>query len=103
MANEEHIKILKQGAPAWYRWRKDNPDVRVDLRRADLSGVNLRFAALDGVDLRGANLSRTDLRGADLRSAELLAEARFGNNLGLTEAEKQDLQSKGAIFEDIPQ
>jgi hypothetical protein len=86
MANEEHLKILKQGVEVWNRWRRENPDVRPDLSRADLSGVihidwdgggggfvltDLRRADLHGANLRAANLSLTDLREADLSRANL--------------------------------
>ena len=66
MANEEHLKILKQGVEAWNRWREENPDVRPDLSRADLRAANLIAANLSGADLRAADLSAADLFGADL-------------------------------------
>lgn len=34
MANEGHVKILKQGVEAWNLWRRENPDVRPNLSRA---------------------------------------------------------------------
>jgi len=37
MANEEHLKILRQGVEAWNKWRKANPNIQPDLGRADLS------------------------------------------------------------------
>ncbi len=37
MANPEHFEILKRGVEEWNQWRKNNPDVRPDLREADLS------------------------------------------------------------------
>ena len=30
MANEEHLKILKQGVDAWNQWRKENPKIMPD-------------------------------------------------------------------------
>lgn len=96
MANEEHLKILRQGVTAWNQWRLQNPDIQPDLSDADLreediswrdlrrvilSGADLRgadgkfsklsSAYLDGVDLRGACLKGTVLRGVDLRGAYL--------------------------------
>ena len=60
-------------------------------------------ADLQGADLRGANLSNADLRSADLRGANLehanLEDARFGCNVGLSEAMKSALEHQGAIFE----
>jgi len=53
MANEEHLKILKQGVERWNKWRLENAKdaIRPDLIGADLSGANLRGAYLSGADL----------------------------------------------------
>ena len=96
MANEEQLRILKQGPEAWNAWRwaggrhpgcppsgrpprgqplRGRPHgadlSRADLRGADLRGANLSGADLSEADLSGANLSEADLRGADLRGANL--------------------------------
>jgi uncharacterized protein YjbI with pentapeptide repeats len=82
MANKKQLEILKQGGEVWNEWWRENPEVRVDLRKADLSGAVLLGAYLSGADLReadlsgallsgGADLSRADLRGADLSGAVL--------------------------------
>jgi uncharacterized protein YjbI with pentapeptide repeats len=91
MANEEHLKILRQGVEAWNRWRNWNPNeqpalIRADLRRAHLSGVDLIEADLIGADLieadlRGADLSGADLNGADLRGADLFRADLGGAHL----------------------
>jgi hypothetical protein len=65
MANEEHVARLKQGVETWNAWRRETPDIRLNL-----SGVNLHRANLTGFDLHEA-----DLRGANLREADL-SEAR---------------------------
>ena len=46
MANEEQLAILAQGVDAWNKWRRENPDVPVDLKEAnlrhkDLTEINL--------------------------------------------------------------
>lgn len=112
MANEEHLKILKQGVDVWNQWREDNPEVTPNLTLSNLSGENLsdvKFsgAFLDGTDFSGAFLDRAELdlarliranlSGADLSKAELyltnfyqaiLSETKFyqailgGTNLG---------------------
>ena len=43
VANEEQLKILKQGVEVWNQWREKHPGI-------DLSGVDLCEA-----DLRGQN------------------------------------------------
>ena len=70
MANQEQLRTLKkEGVEVWNLWREDNPDVKIDLSDADLSG-----AKLIGVNLREANLSRvralrTNFDGATLTGA----------------------------------
>ena len=80
MANQEQLRTLKkEGVEVWNLWREDNPDVKIDLSDADLSGANLSGtdlseAKLIGVNLREANLSRvralrTNFDGATLTGA----------------------------------
>ena len=51
MADEEHLKIIRQGAAAWNDWRENEPD----LRGADLSGANLKGTILLKANLSGAD------------------------------------------------
>ncbi|MDB6005188.1 MAG: toll/interleukin receptor protein [Prosthecobacter sp.] len=117
MANQEHLKILKQGVEVWNVWRKENgasilPDLRgsylrgVDLRVADFTGVDLRGADLRGAVFIGAHLSGANLSGANLRSAHLsgvnlsdsiLCGANF-SRADLIEANFSDTNLSGAIF-----
>jgi hypothetical protein len=115
MANEEHLKILKQGMDVWNQWRIQNHSVvpnlreafiyhvnlrganlndadlvkahlsRSDLSRANLWRAHLRGAYLNSADLSGANLSKADLSGANLRGANLAEANLTGANL--TEAD----------------
>jgi uncharacterized protein YjbI with pentapeptide repeats len=71
MADEELLKILHQGVPAWNKWRKANPDELIDFTGADLSGADLSRADLSGSDLAEANLTKADLSWADLNGANL--------------------------------
>jgi uncharacterized protein YjbI with pentapeptide repeats len=66
-------------------------DLTSDLSEADLNGANLRYINLTGADLTGADLTYADVTGTI-----------FGNNPGLTEADKRDLQSRGAISQAPP-
>jgi hypothetical protein len=67
MANPEHLAILKEGSPAWNRWREENPLLGgPDFSEADLSG-----ALLVGMNLTGANFTRANLRGANLGVSNL--------------------------------
>lgn len=72
MANEEHLKILQQGAEMWNKWRELHPEgIRPSLVGANLKGANLSGANLAGVDFSGANLGDADLSRTDLRDAIL--------------------------------
>jgi uncharacterized protein YjbI with pentapeptide repeats len=71
VANEEHVKILKQGVEAWNAWRDANRGLRPDLSHANLRFVNLGNADLRRADLTAANLANADLRRADLTDADL--------------------------------
>lgn len=77
-----------------------------DLSNANLSNANLSNTVLSNADLSSANLSNADLMGADLSNANLnganVVNARFGSNLGLSDAQKKDLMQRGAIFEETP-
>lgn len=100
MANAEHVALIQQGPAAWNTWRKQRPEIRLDLSEAtlagaNLSGANLSYAYVSGerlksdlsnIYLSSADLRRADLRGADLSGANLsggdLIEANFsGANL----------------------
>lgn len=71
-----------------------------NLSGANLSGAGLRDADLSEVDIRSANLQSADLSRVNLSGARV-ENALLSNALGLSEEIKHDLQSRGAIFEDI--
>ncbi len=79
--------------------------------QANWSDANLMGANLMGADLMGANLMGADLTGANLMGANLInaflndakvENARFGDNLGISESMKCDLIERGAVFEGSP-
>jgi hypothetical protein len=76
MANQEHLKIIRQGVKFWNEWREENPAVRPDLREANLDEANLNEVNLRKSDLRGISLS-----GASLIKADLCEVNLFGANL----------------------
>jgi hypothetical protein len=57
MADEEQLRILKQGGGAWNAWRQQAGDIVFDLRRAVLLEAYLHGVDLSAADLRGANPS----------------------------------------------
>jgi hypothetical protein len=99
MANQAHVKILRQGFEVWNQWRKDNPNVLPSLSRAVLSYADLSNTHLSLADLREADLSNVDLRRADLHSADLsradLSEADL-RSAHLSDAHLSDVYLIGA-------
>jgi uncharacterized protein YjbI with pentapeptide repeats len=96
MANEEQLAILKQGVDVWNKWRETNPDVPIDITRADFSEADPTRADFSEADLRGAylsgaklyranlieaNLGQANLRGADLSRANLSGAKLYGADL----------------------
>ncbi len=71
MVNPKHLETLKKGVEAWNKWRKNNPDIKPDLREANLLRANLSEADLSGANISGANLWRADLSGANISGAYL--------------------------------
>ncbi len=81
MADEQHLKILKQGVMAWNQWRIDNPDVKPNLTRTDLAGMDLSGANLTGAEVSEADISGSYLSGVYLNGANLYGANLFGSNL----------------------
>jgi uncharacterized protein YjbI with pentapeptide repeats len=72
MANREHLGMLiEEPARVWNKWRKQHPEITIDLSGAKLSGTDLRETDLSKADLRGTNLSEADLIDSDLSGADL--------------------------------
>ena len=76
MANNRHLAILLQGEEVWNAWRNENPDIRPDLRGAELScqtpdGLLRRWIIGGGRGYRRGYLLRLNLQDADLRKADL--------------------------------
>jgi uncharacterized protein YjbI with pentapeptide repeats len=112
MANEEQLKILRQGVTAWNEWRKKNFRAHPDLSGANLGGVNLKgmdlsmmtlteanlsranlmWVNLFGSYLDGANLMEANLIGADLSGAHLSGAHLSGAHLSGAHLERADLE-----------
>jgi hypothetical protein len=121
--NPEHLEILEQGADAWNKWRKDNPEIspdlhsawldkkdlrrfnfnNTDLRKAMLRQVNFYQATLFEADLSEADLQAADLRGSNLRRANLYKSRLNGaifNRLVMEEADFRESFIRMTIFGD---
>jgi uncharacterized protein YjbI with pentapeptide repeats len=84
---------------------------RVKLTKANLTKTNLIGAYLIRADISDADMSDADMSGANLSGANLsgtnltnvrVSATRFGNNIGISNSLKYELDNKGAIFEDSP-
>jgi uncharacterized protein YjbI with pentapeptide repeats len=98
--------MLKQGVAAWNGWRDENPSIRPDLSKADLSNARLNGAKLGFADLRGANLfeawlGEADLSGANLIGASLFRADLIGANLFRADLSEADLQFAALVEADL--
>lgn len=121
MANQQHVDVLKQGVEAWNKWREEHPNIKPDLRGANLVRINLfwvRFsedsaavanlanvdfsnAVLSWADLAQANLTNTNLNKADIGGAQLFGANLTNTNLSeawLTDTNLSYTYLKGTIF-----
>jgi hypothetical protein len=90
MANPKHLAKLKEGAHAWFEWRRTDSELLGnnitpvhELREVDLGGANL-----SGMDLRGMDFSLANLIGASLNAANL-----FGASLIAAKLNHADLSA----------
>jgi hypothetical protein len=121
MANQDQLKILRQGKDAWSEWigrhQQIKPDLRnaklanadlshthlfdADLSGADLSGANLTHSMLMFANLSNANLFTTDLGGADLRCANLCGATLRATDLGGTTMSSAHLDGADLHFANL--
>ena len=81
MDKKKMVRLLRSSVAKFNKYRRDNPDVHVDLEGVNLAGANLTGAYLTEVDLTEANLTEADLREADLREANLTGADLTGADL----------------------
>jgi uncharacterized protein YjbI with pentapeptide repeats len=96
MANHQHLNTLKRGVATWNKWRDTVHNIKPDLSDAVLPGVrlsdysdnqgrwiavNLRDADLSGVDFNRASLQYANLTNATLSGANLIGADLTGANL----------------------
>ena len=84
MANRQQLRRLKrEGVEAWNQWRRENPEVAIDVRGANLKRLVLRGFDLSRADIRGANFSQADLTGANFTGAQAGLQKRWSISLFL--------------------
>jgi len=97
MANDDHLRIVLQGAKAIAGWRETHPNEGLDLREANLRRANLVHADLTQADFSAANLEWADLRwsdliGASFDTAKLVRADLFKTELARTSLRRADLR-----------
>jgi len=74
----------------------------VNFIRGDLSGANLSGSSLIDADLIFANFTNTNLQGATLNetvwNGAIVENCNFGIGIGITNQQRQELKSCGAVF-----
>jgi hypothetical protein len=93
MANEEHLRILKQDVEAWNRWRRERSDIAPDLSEANLFDADLSWVNLSGANLSNANLVRADLTNSDLSNVYLRGAHIGGADLCAADLRGADLSA----------
>lgn len=80
MANEDHLKILKQGVEVWNLWREANAAIVPDLSGETLLGLNLNAINLASSDLTAVNFGGgtavSDVVRAAMSGADFIAGRR---------------------------
>src|SRR5579883_2083019 len=108
MANQEQVRLLKQGSKVWNAWKwQDSPlqegykEVLLDLRNADLKAVNLSGVDLIRADLREADLSGANLDNAVLVEADLSGVNLSGANFSFADLEGANLSHTNMNYTDL--
>jgi uncharacterized protein YjbI with pentapeptide repeats len=82
MADEKQVRILKQGAEVWNKWREEHRDIVIDLSGANLRETYLVHANLSGVHLDEANLWKANLKKGNLTKTYLWRAYLSESDLG---------------------
>lgn len=104
--DSEHLEILKSGAKAWNKWRKNNKKIKPNLKGAylkenNLSGYNLSNCNLSYSNLKEAILIDVNFKGADLSYSNMkeaeISDVNF-ENANLTKANLKEVTLKKESF-----
>jgi len=71
VANEEQVKILKQGIHAWNEWREKNQEIQPDLTDADICKAYIPVTDFTDSDLTRAQFRETNLKYAIFKRAKM--------------------------------
>jgi hypothetical protein len=71
VAKSKHLDELNKGVKSWNQWRRENPCIVPDLRKANFSKAELSCADFRCAKLSGAKFNSTRLVGANFSKADL--------------------------------
>ncbi|MGO8951288.1 MAG: pentapeptide repeat-containing protein [Ktedonobacterales bacterium] len=106
MADEHQLAMLRDGVRHWNSWRKANPEIAIDLSKADLQTmdlweVDLHEAQLHGANLCNAQLYRADLHGAHLHRAQLYRAYLSGADVHGVDLSEANLRKANLVGADM--
>lgn len=106
MANPEHLAILNMGVETWNQWRKEHPEIAIDLSDVDLFrktliGVDLHEANLERAILMQANLSNANFSSANLSKANLINTRLVKASLSLATLHKTIFKGANLNYADL--
>lgn len=70
MADKKQLKRLRRSIRSWNDWREHNPKAKINLRGANLKGLDLSYANLSKADVRGTNFSNSILTNSNFAYAK---------------------------------
>jgi uncharacterized protein YjbI with pentapeptide repeats len=88
LPDETHRMRLLESVEEWNRWRRENPSIKPQLNRVDLTGAELEGANLERADLSGTILVGANLNSANLEQADLSGAILAGANLKFAKLER---------------
>jgi uncharacterized protein YjbI with pentapeptide repeats len=101
MANEEHLKILKQGIEKWNNWREENPEIIPDLSGislADFHHLVIVNQSPNAVNFTRGNFSKVNLSGVDFRM--ISRRGCYSAHVSFIEADLSEAKLQGAKLHD---
>lgn len=91
MSKENLIKLLRENITEFNNFRQENPEILINLQKADIRGANMAGANLKDANLMGANLRSANLKNALLTNANLRGAKLIQAKLNRAELENSDL------------
>ncbi len=96
MNQEEIHQLLKAGAEAWNKWRKNHPGAALNLdgfslKNLDLDGIDFSAISMQGATVTGCSLKRANLISANFENSNLAKNDLTGAKLIAACLKKADL------------